>query len=192
MGEPRDGVEALERLRKAHSALDAALERVPAGAESRPGAAGEWSVKDIVAHIASDDRWFAAQLEAALEGVPPTPEECYGDATPPGPEFDFSTADGRNAWHYQRNRDLSWAEARKRLRANRERLLRALERVPAGEFGEAWTIEENGHTGCVRPAREVERPWAPAPLLGWLKGNGWGHYEEHAEQVRTLAERLNG
>ena len=58
----------LETLRSKRAAWDAVLAEIPAAQMAEPGVAGEWSVKDIIAHVTYHERWFADRLHESLRG----------------------------------------------------------------------------------------------------------------------------
>ena len=88
--------------------LSALLHRVPEDDWLRPGVNGEWTVKDLVAHIAV---WHASATDR-LESFRMTGE------LPPLP----APIDDLNRDHYERNRDLTLHEARAISGAARHRL----------------------------------------------------------------------
>lgn len=188
MDPPTKKAEILERNRLAIAAWEAALAELDDRDLVQAGAVGEWSVKDIVAHIASDDRWFAGQLEAAMRGELPTAASCYGDEAPPPPATDLSTQDGRNAWHHARFRDLPLAEVRQLAAGARARRDAALAALPESEFEALYAIVELGHVAHLRPAAEGEQG---RPLWRAIAGNAWHHYEDHTKDVRAFASHLD-
>ncbi|MBK8794172.1 MAG: ClbS/DfsB family four-helix bundle protein [Holophaga sp.] len=62
---------------------------------NQPGISGEWSMRDIVAHLTGWQQRLAAQMQAALDGQPEPP--------PPWPA-DRKTEVEINAWIYETNR----------------------------------------------------------------------------------------
>lgn len=62
-----------------------------------PATIGDWSVRDVVVHVAFWTNYSAAQLVAAAEGRVPTEAELYGHAPPP-PEVGREDDDAINAW----------------------------------------------------------------------------------------------
>jgi hypothetical protein len=58
----------LETLRSKRAEWDAVLADVPPTRMDEPGAAGERSVKDHVAHLTYHERWFADRLHEILRG----------------------------------------------------------------------------------------------------------------------------
>lgn len=73
----------------------------PEGLE-RPGAQGEWRVRDVLAHFNGWDRWQLVQLRSAFTGESPTEEELTGGIEYP-PNEDMSE-DAMNAMFFEGNR----------------------------------------------------------------------------------------
>jgi hypothetical protein len=187
MQQPTSKAEIIARTRAAEEAWDAAWIGVTDEEMLLPGAVGDWTLKDVLAHVAADDRWFAGQLEALVRGETPTALACYGDETPPAADVDMTTTDGRNEWHYHRNRDLPLDEARRRAAEARARRDAALEALPPAEFEALYTIADLGHVAHLRRAREGEQAW---PLHLAIGGNGWHHYDDHTRDVLAARERF--
>lgn len=75
----------------------------PEGLE-RPGAAGDWRVRDVIAHCNGWDRWQLVQLRCAFSGEQPTQEEMLGGLEFP-PEDHFLSEDERNEVFHLVNKD---------------------------------------------------------------------------------------
>lgn len=92
--------------------------KIVAAAEGRleaPGVTGNWSLKDVAAHLNGWRIHSLATLEAEHRGESPPP--------PPWPE-DFATDDEINDWIYRGNKDRpaadvlqDWEQAGRRLRS---------------------------------------------------------------------------
>ncbi|MEX2080707.1 MAG: DinB family protein [Dehalococcoidia bacterium] len=178
--------QVIDRCHEAASRFDQALAGVSAARMLAPVATAEWSPRDILAHLYSDCRWFWGQMIAVVEGREPSPDECYGPYTPPGPEIDMSTFDGRNAFGQDRTRDLSLDDIMALHRDYRGALFQLLEQLPDEEFGRQYTIGDLGDIGHVRPAVPGEQGFPPSPLWQWVAGSVWHHYEEHAGDIEVL------
>lgn len=87
-----------------------------------PGAAGEWNLKDVLAHI-------AAWQEETIRLLPEMARQVVAGIEEP---FDYDI-DAWNAAQYEARRDLSVAEVQKGLLAAREQLIAMLQRLP-GEW----------------------------------------------------------
>lgn len=188
MEEPISRDAILDRITFAHAALETAIAALAEEEMTLPMHEGGWSVKDVLAHVATEERWFGHQLEAALDGRVPTAEECYGAHEPPPADFDLASQDARNAWHHSRNSSLSLEEVEDRSAEAHAHLIRVLERVTDADLHRPYTVADNGYTGHVRPAGEGERSW---PLTVWIAGATWRHYEEHASEITAFADRLH-
>ena len=175
--------EILERSRLANAAFDAVLAKISEADMTAPGAVGAWSVKDVIAHVAADDRWFAGQLEAAAKGEIPTALACYGGEDLPPADLDFNSNEDRNTWHYRRNRDLSLSAALEMAAEARARRDSAIEALPDGELAALYTIGGNGHVAHLRRATEGEQGW---PLWRALAGNCCDHYDDHTKDLEAF------
>jgi uncharacterized protein (TIGR03083 family) len=174
--EPQTKQTILERFRSAAEALDAAIAPLSDEQLLSPPAGGGWSKRDILAHIAADQRWWAGQLRAAIDGRPPSPEECFAVPAAPPATYDMATQDGRNAWQHDHHADQPLAVIRELLATSRARLVELANELPDDEYAKPYAIVDSGYTGQVRPARDGEQAF---PLWQWFRGNTWHHYEDH-------------
>src|SRR5687767_14646008 len=62
-------------LRSKRAEWDATLAEVPENLMTESGVAGEWSVKDIIAHLAYFERWYAERIHEQLRGEQYAPTE---------------------------------------------------------------------------------------------------------------------
>jgi hypothetical protein len=176
----------LERSRCAIEAIDRALASLNDDQlVARPDRGG-WSLRDVLAHMAADLRWFSEQLEAKLGDRLPDDAAAFTALRPPPEGVDLSTQDGRNAAQYELNRHLLLDEVRERWVTYRERVLAAVEGLPDGGFSVPHTIAQHGFAGHVRPASEGEEGW---PLWRWIAGNAWHHFEDHFRDFEAAAAR---
>ena len=75
MDEPMTKAKLLDLLRSKRAEWDAVIAEVPKDRMTEPGAAGHWSVKDVIAHLAYHERWYADRLHEQLRGETYTPNE---------------------------------------------------------------------------------------------------------------------
>lgn len=123
---------------------------------------GQWSVKDILVHIAVWEQICARWLEEFSRGVTPRPAE----------RNDL----GLNDRIYREHRDLSLAEVRELFASAHQRFLQQVELITqtfseedlnaSDRFG--WTDSWPGHS-----------------LLAVIADNSYEHYADHAQQVRA-------
>jgi uncharacterized damage-inducible protein DinB len=148
----------IETLRAKRAAWDALLAAAPEERMTEPGAAGAWSVKDIVAHLTYHERWYADRLHEQLRG------EHYAPT-----EIDRMHFEERNERIYQQHRDLPLAQVLAESRQAFERLLAGVE-----AHTETFLIEPQQFEGM------------PAPFAVWqmLRGDVYEHYEQHMPSIR--------
>ena len=75
-------------MRASWDEAEAVLARIPEDRMLEPGVTGEWSVRDLLAHIAGYERYVSALIFGELEGRTPTNQDFYGRDDPPTPEDD--------------------------------------------------------------------------------------------------------
>jgi hypothetical protein len=132
---------------------------------TQPGVAGEWSIKDIVAHLTGWRQRTVARLQAGLHKEPPS--------APPWPA-QLQTDDEINAWIYAANKDRSLADV---LRESREVFAQLVETLNA--FPEAELLD----------LKRFE--WLEGePLTGAIF---FSHFhEEHEPDMRAWLKKLRG
>ena len=130
---------------------------------TQPGVAGEWSIKDIVAHLTAWRRRTVGRLQAALRHEPTPP--------PPWPSH-LQNDDEINAWFYATDRDRPLADV---LGESRDVFAQLADTLAA--FPEAELLD---------PTRF---PWLEGePLTG---AAFFGHFhEEHEADMRAWLERV--
>ena len=143
--------EMLTLTRDAWTRWTAALARVPEERMEEPGVAGEWSVKDIIAHIT----WFEKQMIQLVE------THAFV-----GSELWLMPGDERNAAIYDENRDRSLEDVRSESAEVHPELLARLGTLEDGEL--------------LDPSRFPPMPAELTPLI-IIEGNTFNHYDEHAK-----------
>jgi hypothetical protein len=88
---------------------------------AQPGVAGDWSMKDIIAHVSDWQPWMISRLKAAQRGEP--------QPTPPWPA-QLQTDDEINNWIYEANRGRSVREVLDKAQHGFQQLLAAVEDLP--------------------------------------------------------------
>ena len=111
----------LQAIRNEAARWDALLAEIGEERMTQPGAMGDWTFKDVVAHMTS---WRTGEtlkyLDAARRGDKP--------AAPPWPEN--LTTDEANQWIYERNRDRPLQDVLQESRQSYRQLEAALAAVP--------------------------------------------------------------
>ena len=94
-----------------------------------PGAAGYWTIRDVIAHLTAWRWWSVARLEGAVRDAEPTPP--WGDELS---EADETDVDRINRQFYEAARDQPLGETLRDSRATFDRLEAALLALPEAEL----------------------------------------------------------
>ncbi len=113
--------ELVDRLQEKYRQWEAFLGEIDPVRIEQPGVNGNWSMRDIVAHLTGWHRHLVARLEAAERGQPEPP--------PPWPAH-LQTDNEINAWIYESNRGRSLREVLEDTQQVHQQLLTVLERLP--------------------------------------------------------------
>jgi Protein of unknown function (DUF1706) len=150
----------LMELRRA--AWDALISQFSEERLLQPGADGDWSVKDVIAHIAAYEDWTAQQLGASLRGEAPDEQEMAEMASQ-----GWHDVDTRNRLTYEQRKDWPLDKVRSESEQAFNRLLQAVEALPDELLGKPqwWT---SGRT-----------------LLDTIPGQSFEHYNQHIDLLRT-------
>lgn len=155
-------------LRADHQEWESALSQVPEERMTEPGAAGEWSVKDLIAHVTVYERWTVEWLEPALRGE--SPDWNYPE------DGNTASLEVRNARFYEQNRARPLDDIRAEASEVHARMVGVIEMLPndairrnirefAPDVGEYY--------------REGTSVWEA------IDGNAAEHYREHTADIRA-------
>lgn len=111
----------LNWLKQQNQNWDALLDRIGPAHMDQPGVNGDWSMKDLVAHLTGWNRRLVASMEAAQRGEPEPP--------PPWPVH-LQAEDEINAWIYESNRGRSVRQVLDESRQVFQHLLAVVEELP--------------------------------------------------------------
>jgi hypothetical protein len=170
MPRPTSKTELLERMRAGREEWDALIAQIPDSVRTEPALAGGWSVKDLIAHVAAFENWTAAQVRAANEGRAPTDRELYGveEITVDPKGWDL---DRENAAIHARYKETPLSEVMTFSSQAFAGLVAAVEAVADEDFAragaQAWTNETT--------------------LLEIIPGQCYAHYEQHADDLRSIS-----
>ena len=104
---------------------------------------GDWSVRDILAHVAGWHREEIAMLERMARGERPVPESA-----------DYTDDDAWNARFAAKWRAASAGDVLAELKASEEAYLAAASRLPEERFEEGRTAQRLVQQGCTEHYRE--------------------------------------
>lgn len=161
---PGSIAELQERIERGWSDLRAVIDGLtPAQMETAD--TGGWSIKDNLAHLTAWERYM---LLGHLQGQPAS--EAFG--------LDEITAewhfDQINAALFERNRDRSLDDVMQSARATHQAVVDYLADVPFETL----------------MRQKMEDDPQKRPLLDWIAGDTYLHYEEHLEAIRALVGRI--
>ena len=161
MLEPSSKSELIQTMLAARAKLDSLLERIPRSTMVLPGASHEWSVKDIVAHINSYDRWLGLGL--ALRGQKP-PDSWVEDI--PLDQFNHRL--------FLENRELPLEEVLRQSHDLWDLILRETRAA-----SESYLFSEQSVEG-------VPYKFRPCDLL---KSESYGHYLDHVPALTRWLDK---
>ena len=150
--------ELLKLIQKERTTLDDLISGLPNEKKLEAGVEAHWSVKDIMAHIASWERLAQDRINAALTGEPLKFEIIEGD--------DF--VDQLNADIFEKNKNT---------------LLEKVEKEFRESFDEFWNQISNLDEDFLKTPLPFD--WAgdlTAQVL--ISANTHWHYQEHADSIR--------
>lgn len=113
----------LNRLDKAWTSLKESYAGLPEERLAEPGVAGDWSVKDILAHVTTWEQEAIKYLPLILEG-----------GRPPRYSTKYGGIDAFNAQMAERKRSLSLSEVLSQLDETHRRLIDYVQTVPEEHF----------------------------------------------------------
>jgi hypothetical protein len=145
----------LQRMTHSRTELDSALASLTPTQCLQPGASGEMSVKDMLAHIT----WHEAQMIGVIEQMALAGSPWWGLPT-----------DERNAHIYAANRDRSWEDVLAEAQQVYPSVYAALQALPEAAFADATLY------------REMPPDWEPWQVYA---GNTFEHYEHHLADLRA-------
>jgi hypothetical protein len=154
--------ELIQRIETDWTRLQTSLDGLSEEQLHLPGVVGEWSVKDILAHIAAwQSRLITAMFKAEKGFVP--------DTTSGG-----ATVDKLNAQWYREMKDRSFDQVWEDLDASYHQILARLEKWSEKDLFDAKRFK-----------------WMQGePFERYIAGDSYEHYVEHAEQIEAWRKQL--
>jgi hypothetical protein len=154
--------ELLESIETEYKLFKALLAQLPTDQLTLAGVVGQWSVKDIVAHIVVHEQRMIAWVSATLHG-----ESIAGPQPYDMPEEPLAIV---NEHIYQENRDRRWDD-----------LISDLDDTYAQSLA---LVEQAQEVDLIDPQRF--RLEGGEPLWEAVAANTFQHYEEHARDIRNF------
>lgn len=167
----------LDGLRDEQARWEALLHEIGADHMDQPGVTGEWTIKDIVAHLTFYRIRTVGRFQAALrrEALPPAPwPSQLGTEEELEASDDEHAWDAVNAWIYAANHERPVADVLRESREVFARLVETLAAFPAEEL--------------ANPARF---PWLPPDVFPLTGAAFFGHFhDEHEPDIRAWLEKV--
>ncbi len=158
----------LDTMRAERERWEALLAEVGEPRMERPGVAGDWSVRDIVAHVTAYERGLVEWLEAASRG------ECLSF-----PDLDHPDVDYRNAAILRENEGRPLEDILLESRRVFQRLLQVVQ-----------ALSEEELVDPERTAWYVTPRWKEArPLWKCIADDSYQHYHQHVPGIRAWLEQ---
>jgi hypothetical protein len=152
----------LARIEEGRAGWQALVAEVGEGRMEEPGPMGDWTFKDLAAHLTGWRERTIGRLEAAGRGAPEPP--------PPWPA-ELTDDDPINDWIYQQNRDRPLAEVLADADRSFARLAAAVAALPEEALATPgyfpWT--EGQALGDVDPSGHLREEHEP-DVRAWLAG----------------------
>lgn len=158
----------LDRVRTSRADLDAALARLTEEQFIAPGAGGDWSAKDALAHVAAWEQGIAALLQ----------HESRGAAM--GIEGDTSTMDidTINRQLYELHRERPASEVLAMAREAHERAVAVIS-----------TLDDADLQKPYKDFSDQQDSDPDEPIINAIAGDTYEHYEEHLPAIRAQASQ---
>lgn len=154
--------ELLQHMEQNRTELNALLEGVPADALTRPGACGDWSVKDVLVHIS---RWEAEVIKVLFQ--------AQQGGKPQSEVFNSEYLKVNDLW-YQEAKDRPLEHVLEDFSAVRMQLVRRLKDFP--------------EKALTKPGNY---PWMKHALIVLVQDIALDHEQEHLEGLKIWRASLS-
>ncbi len=154
----------LDAMRTARSNWETLLAEAGEARLTESGVEGDWSLKDISAHLTYFETWASDNVLAFCAGKPQ-----------PQAEYKGLTVDEENARLYERFRSKPLAEV---LQDSRVSFQRSIEAVQGLRDADLYDPEFTGI------------PNADFTVFDLVEGDTFGHYRDHSISVRAWLDRI--
>jgi hypothetical protein len=148
----------LRTLHTEREGFEALLKAIGPERMTQPGVDGDYSVKDIVAHLTAYQRWLADWLAAALRGTLPPPSA-----------MEDADVEARNVLFFALNQDRPLEDVLAESRAVHANLVELIGQVPETDFDDPRRTD-----WCVVPYWKSSRP-----LWQALLNDSVEHFHQH-------------
>lgn len=159
--------ELLAAIREEYARLEGLVKDMGEDELAAPGVVGQWSVKDILAHLTAWNRLLPGWLEAARIGATPImPSEGYT----------WRDMDRLNAAIYHANKDSAWDKVINEFREAHQRVLHEVEALSEDELTNPQRYNWMGGK----------------PLTNLIASDTHEHYKEFADHLQEWTQVQGG
>jgi len=162
-----DKSELLSMIRAERARWEALLVEVGEAQMTQAGVEGEWSVKDIIAHVTAYERWIVARLQSALRGETLRLE------------IDQLDLEQRNAWIFEENRNRPLHDVLAESKQVFQQVLKL-----------AQTLSDEDLTDPHRLEPFLDPVWTDGlPVWKCLAADSYEHYRQHIPFIRAWLDK---
>ncbi|MFX1485133.1 MAG: DinB family protein [Promethearchaeota archaeon] len=159
-------VNIIDRIRMERRRLEKNIAYLSDDDMQESGVIGEWSVKDILAHLFDWEHRFLGWYDAGLRGeVPETP----------APGLKWSQLRILNQQVFEKHRDRKLKDVKDEFQSSFKKVLDTIERIPENDIFEIgrykWTGKEN-IGGYILANTANHYRWAKSRIRSWMKRTG--------------------
>jgi hypothetical protein len=141
---------------------------------------GNWSVKDIVAHVMSYEAWVGGQIYPDLRQYLPIPPE----------EMDVLDSEQINEWYYWLHHERSIDEILHESRWFFDQLIAGVNACSEEDLNMPVRLNEYRDLEVTTwEDTSVDPLW---PLWKWIASNAYEHYPQHIMMLRLWIDRQLG
>jgi len=157
-----DKAQLLDEMKRGYTALETVLAPLDQQQMTTPGITGDWSIKDILAHLAVWQNYLVIRLQAAARNEVPAIQGILSD------EGEVSAIDRLNAGFYEENKSRPLDDVMADLRKTYRQIV---------EMTKALSDED-----LTEPQRFA---WMKGNALWELvAGDTYEHYQEHLQSIQ--------
>jgi hypothetical protein len=177
--QPGNKAELVARIRRSRLALEETLTSLSAVQLAAHGPA-QWAIKDHLAHLAAWELGIAELLRRRPRFVAMGVAEAVAQD---------KSEEEINELIYSRHAGLAPAEALETFHAAHRQLLEALDALSDEDLFRPYAFYASENEDAPQPEAED----APqAPVLNWIVGNTYEHFDEHNGYIRALLGNDSG
>ncbi len=163
MDRPASKKELIKSIKAERKRLEKSFKGISVNDMIKTTAPGEWSVQDILAHVAAWEQWFLDRYEAGLRGE----KQIMPEWDKPG------VIDEINLGIYKRNHDRWLKEVRKEFKESYKHILKTIKSIPEDGMFIRGKYDWTGK----------------GTLADYIIANTSHHYAEHVAMIEEIKKK---